>query len=120
MKKVFCLFAVALLLLAVTWDPADARENPYEYKEVYRDSGEDHPWGGGSELDPSDGSGLTATGPTYISTEMVTLDMFLWKLFGSLVIDFNTRTVTTYEIVPITDTDISDQPVVNENNRSRK
>ena len=120
MKKVFSLFAVALLLLAVTWDPAEARENPYEYKEIFRDTGEDHPWGGGSEYDPSSGSDLTSTGSHFIVTDRITLDMFLWKLFSPLIINQYTRPSTNYEIVPITETTNPDQPVVNESNRSSK
>ena len=120
MKKVCYLFAVAVLLLSATWSPADARENPFDYQEVFRDSGEDHPWGGGSELDPTGDPSLTSAGSYYIVTEFVTLDMFLWKLFAPLIIDSSTRPTTTYEIVPVTDISIPDQPAVNENNRSRK
>ena len=120
MKKLFYLFAVALLLLAATWDPADARENPYSYKDVFRDTGEDHPWGGGSELEPDGGTGLTADGSSSIVISRVTLDMFFWKLFSPLILERYSEPSMDYEIVPITEPGDSDQPIVRESNRSSK
>lgn len=102
MRRILCIMALALLLVATTVDLGQSRSRPYDIADLTNGSGstaDDHPWGG----DNSGGGGTNGSGldprPTLImSTGNPIIDYFTTRFLRSgLFLRWQRQVTTTGE-----------------------
>lgn len=91
MKRMLCILALVLMLIASAWNSSEARLNPYTYQPVERDTGDDHPWGGEQNVNP-DPAPIRSSGgaQTFSITGSVQLDGFFYRLIMPFWLSYST------------------------------
>ena len=118
MKRMICLLVLTIMVVVLPASQVLSLADPYGIGEVYRDNGEDHPWGGEDHYNDGDGSAVQGeldfgggiSG--YLSVDIVNY------FFGFFVDRFalnNSNRTKTYVIITTVDETQTEEPIVTSN-----